>query len=44
LKKKLLRIPVVIGNYHYHPREQAQYRSLPHDEVALIEQIGISLV
>jgi hypothetical protein len=44
LKKKLLRIPVVIGNYHYHPREQAQYRSLPHDEVTLIEQLGISLV
>ena len=44
LQKPLLRLPVVIGNYHYHPKEQAQYRALPHDEVALIEQLGVSLV
>jgi len=44
LKKPLLRLPLVIGNYHYHPKEQAQYRSLPHDELALIQQLGISLV
>ena len=44
LNKKLLRVPVVIGNYHYHPREQAQYRALPHDELALIEQLGVSLL
>jgi len=44
LKKPLLRLPMVIGNYHYHPKEQAQYRSLPHDELALIQQLGISLV
>jgi hypothetical protein len=44
LNKPLLRLPVVIGNYHYHPKEQAQYRALPHDEVALMGQLGISLV
>ena len=44
LKRKLLRLPVVIGNYHYHPKEQAQYRALPHDEVALIGQLGVSLL
>jgi hypothetical protein len=44
LKKKLVRVPIVIGNYHYHPREQAQYRALPHDEVALMQQLGISLL
>ena len=44
LKKPLLRLPLVIGNYHYHPKEQAQYRSLPYDELALIQQLGISLV
>lgn len=44
LKRQLLRLPVVIGNYHYHPKEQAQYRALPHDEVALIGQLGVSLL
>jgi len=44
LKKPLLRLPIVIGNYHYHPKEQAQYRALPYDELALIQQLGISLV
>jgi hypothetical protein len=44
LKKPLVRLPIVIGNYHYHPQEQAQYRSRPHDELALIQQLGVSLV
>jgi hypothetical protein len=44
LNKRLLRLPVVIGNYHYHPKEQAQYRALPQDEIALIEQLGVSVI
>jgi hypothetical protein len=44
LGRKLLRLPLVIGNYHFHPKDQAQYRARPHDEVALIEQLGVSLV
>ena len=44
LKKRLLRLPVVIGNYHFHPKEQAQYRALPYDELQLIGQLGVSLV
>jgi hypothetical protein len=44
LNKRLLRLPVVIGNYHYHPKEQAQYRALPQDELTLIEQLGVSVI
>jgi hypothetical protein len=44
LNKRLLRLPVVIGNYHYHPKEQAQYRAVPQDELALIEQLGVSVI
>jgi hypothetical protein len=44
LKKRLLRLPIVIGNYHFHPKDQAQYRALPHDELQLIGQLGVSLV
>lgn len=44
LQKRLLRLPIVIGNYHFHPKEQAQYRALPYDELQLIGQLGVSLV
>ncbi len=42
LKKKAVRIADVIGNYHSHPNEQAEFRG-PSDETALMNSLGISL-
>ena len=38
---KALRLPVVIGNYHSHPEDQAEFRSP--DEVAALVNRGLSL-
>jgi FkbM family methyltransferase len=40
-KRKLLRVPMVIGNYHSHPGEQAEFRPLPHDELRLMQTLGL---
>lgn len=42
LKKKVVRIGDVIGNYHSHPGEQAEFRGPP-NETALMNLIGVSL-
>ena len=44
LHKKVLRMPIVIGNYHSHPEDQATFRPRPHDELQLLKDVGVSLV
>ena len=44
LKKKLARLPLVIGNYHSHPGEQAEFRSGEEDETSLMALLGPSLL
>jgi FkbM family methyltransferase len=43
LKKKAVRFPGVIGNYHSHPSTQAEFRH-DVDELALMTQLGLSLL
>lgn len=43
LKKKSVRIPEIIGQYHSHPATQAEFRS-PDNELAMINSIGMSLI
>jgi FkbM family methyltransferase len=40
--KKIARAPVIIGNYHSHPGDQAEFRALPHDEAFLLQEVGVS--
>jgi hypothetical protein len=42
LKKKAVRMADVIGNYHSHPGEQAEFRG-PSNETALMNSLGVSL-
>ena len=44
--KKVVRLPTIIGNYHSHPAEQAEFRSLAigDDELRLIEELGVRLL
>jgi hypothetical protein len=42
LKKKVVRIGDVIGNYHSHPGEQAEFRGPP-EEAAVMSALGLSL-
>jgi hypothetical protein len=42
LKKKAVRLADVIGNYHSHPGEQAEFRG-PSNETALMNSLGVSL-
>jgi hypothetical protein len=42
LKKKAVRITDVIGNYHSHPGEQAEFRG-PANETDLLSSLGVSL-
>lgn len=45
LQWKLARLPVVIGNYHSHPKDQAEFRPTGVDEDALLmSDVGISLL
>jgi hypothetical protein len=44
MKKKLVRLPIVIGNYHSHPSEQAEFRHRQQDELALINSAEISTI
>ncbi len=41
---KLARLPLIIGNYHSHPADQAEYRSAPYDERELLQKLGVSLI
>ena len=43
-RRKLVRLPMIIGNYHSHPRDQAEFRSLAHDELQMLKDIGASLL
>jgi hypothetical protein len=43
LKKKTVRLPWVIGNYHSHPSTQAEFRSST-DELPILRQQGVSLL
>ena len=43
LKKKVVRLPTVIGNYHSHPATQAEFRH-DADETGLIQRLGLSLL
>jgi hypothetical protein len=42
LKKKVVRVTDVIGNYYSHPHAQAEFRG-PSNEAALMSDLGISL-
>ncbi len=42
LKQKAVRLPEIIGNYHSHPGDQAEFRG-PADETALVNALGINL-
>ncbi len=43
-KQKAFRIPMVIGNYHSHPTEQAEFRKTPENELSLLNTLGPSLL
>jgi FkbM family methyltransferase len=40
MNKKIVRLPMVIGNYHSHPSEQAEFREPPLDEHEMLQTIG----
>jgi hypothetical protein len=42
LKKKVVRVTDVIGNYHSHPNAQAEFRG-PQNEASLMSELGVSL-
>lgn len=44
LHKKTVRLPMTIGHYHSHPKEQAEFRPVPFDELQMIKDVGISLI
>ena len=44
LHKRIVRLPLTIGHYHSHPGEQAEFRPLPHDELRMMNDIGVSLI
>jgi FkbM family methyltransferase len=43
-QKKLVRIPVIIGNYFSDPATQAEFRKTPEDENSLLTNVGISFL
>lgn len=43
LKKKIMRHPEIIGNYHSHPDTQAEFRA-PENEWSMLNELGISLL
>jgi hypothetical protein len=44
LRKKAVRLPMTIGHYHSHPKEQAEFRPVPYDELQMIKDVGVSLI
>jgi FkbM family methyltransferase len=43
-KKKVTRLPAIVGNYHSHPESQAEFRASSADEERKLEQVGIAVV
>jgi len=43
LHKKVIRVPTMIGNYHSHPADQAEFRAQPDDEIRLMREVGVSM-
>jgi hypothetical protein len=39
---KVARVPMIIGNYHSHPSDQAEFRKPPYDEVQMLKDIGVA--
>jgi hypothetical protein len=37
-------LPMTIGHYHSHPRDQAEFRTVPYDELQLMNDVGVSLI
>jgi hypothetical protein len=33
---------MIIGNYHSHPSDQAEFRKPPYDEIALMQDAGVA--
>lgn len=44
LRKKIVRLPMTIGHYHSHPGEQAEFRPVAHDELQMMQDVGVSLI
>ena len=44
LHKRTMRLPMIVGHYHSHPKDQAEFRPLPHDESQLVRDVGVSLI
>ena len=42
--KKVARLPMVIGNYHSHPGDQAEFRPQSEDELSLMRDLDISIL
>lgn len=42
-KKRLVRVPLIIGNYHSHPSDQAEFRARPGHEEETIARVGVRL-
>ena len=43
-QKKMVRLPLVIGHYHSHPSDQAEFRLSSENEMRLLEDLGCSLI
>jgi hypothetical protein len=39
---RIARVPMIIGNYHSHPSDQAEFRKPPYDEQKMLEDIGVA--
>jgi hypothetical protein len=42
--KTLKRLPVIIGRYHSHPNDQAEFRNPACNEEVTLERLGISII
>lgn len=42
VRGKIVSVPMIIGNYHSHPSEQAEFRKPPYDEIALMQDVGVA--
>ena len=41
-KKKVVRLPLIIGHYYSHPKDQAEFRYSGKDEKQILSQVGVS--
>ncbi len=44
VRGKIASVPTIIGNYHSHPSDQAEFRKPPYDEIELLTNIGIAAI